>query len=140
MESSFIRSTEILGLDPDTDMPDHNRIVNVAAAFYQDPELPKGSGNLCFVCPFCHEVHFHGAGNALMEGGRKPAFGAYNGTRERHCNPNRLATNKVHSMAVYKRLVPGWKFRLIEVEDFTRAGNFPKEIHNQLTSRKGRNY
>ena len=138
MKSNFIRSTEILALEPDTDMPEHTRIVNVAAAFYQDPELPRGSGNLCFVCPFCHEVHFHGAGNALL-GGVKPVFGAYNGTRATHCDPSKLAMDKVYTKGVFKHLVPGWQFRLTEVEDFARAGNFPARISKHLTSRKGRN-
>ena len=140
MKLRFIRSTEILALEPDTDMPDHTKIVKVAAAFYQDPELPQGSGNLCFVCPFCHEIHYHGAGNALHPGSVKPAFGAYNGTRGKHCDPSKLKLNQVHSMSIFKWLSPGWSFRLTEVEEPDRAGSFPVRIRKHLTSRKGKNY
>jgi hypothetical protein len=63
MKNTLTRPAEILGLETDS-ATGLIKTVKVAAAFRQDPELPKNSGNLIFRCPFCHAICQHGAGNA----------------------------------------------------------------------------
>lgn len=117
------------------------KVVRVAAAFWQDPELPKGSGNLCFVCPFCRAINMHSAGNANFPNSRKPVFGAYDGSRTPHCGCQDMTSSSASracSQKVYCQLAPGWQFHLTEVEDATRAGEFPVNVQRHLTSRKVR--
>lgn len=127
-----IRHAEILQLFPDRILPNGKdgaliATVTVAAAFMQIHDARRGKGQLVFVCPFCGCTHFHGAGGLR--------FGDGDGHREKHCICRAPAYLRHDTQDIARRLCPGWNFNLVEVEDFHRAGEFPRGILKHLANR-----
>lgn len=100
--------------------------VTVAAAFMQADERHPGKGQLCYVCPFCGCIHFHGTGKA---------YGSGDGSRVPHCTcePEHCRQD---AQALLKTLSPNWQIVLHEVESPYRAGDFPTELSVHLRNRK----
>ena len=126
-----IRHAEILKLEPEQSPPTPGNPlignVTVAAAFMQADGYRHGKGQLVFVCPFCGCTHFHGSGGLN--------FGDGDGHRSKHCICRAPAYLRHDTQDIAKRLCPGWGFNLVEVEDFHRAGDFPKSILKHLVNR-----
>lgn len=108
-----VRPAEVLAHGPEG--------IAVAAAFLQSERRPN-AGQLCFVCPLCSTVHFHGTG---------PGFGGGDGPRAGHCS------GKYYRMDAQRLYQPGKYpyFILQEVEDPRRAGAFPREVSRHIVSR-----
>lgn len=122
------RPAEILGYEMDDKDPALIRGVKVATAFLQRPYRLTGRGSLEFVCPFCGKTHSHGAGGLN--------FGDGDGHRVPHCDLRGRASTVKDAQSTTLPLSPYWEFILEEVEDFSRAGEFPRRLHRLLTSRK----
>jgi len=99
------RPAEILGFEVLGDAP----CFNIACYRVNHPgpkSDPLYEGQLAFVCPFCGDVHFHGAvGSRLGDG---------NGNRSPHC--------------LTRSLLNKYGYNLVEQEDPYAAGDLPKRL------------
>lgn len=122
-----IRAAEILDTEIIQDKKtgeDRIKTVFVACAFM--PNANGQFGKLVFICPFCGCLHTHGC--------RGQKFGDGNGDREPHCHCDIPAYFRLNSQKYGLMLDPDWQFNLVETEDFTRAGDFPKQIAKDISS------
>lgn len=103
------------------------RIKTVFVACAYLPNEKRQGGQVVFICPFCGCLHAHGCG------GEK--FGDGNGDREPHCHCDIPAYYRLNSQKYGLSLDPDWHFNLVETEDFTRAGDFPKNIAKDILNR-----
>lgn len=132
-----IRHTEILYLETeknfinphDFPLPENLKIkvVHIAAAFKTPKDEKSGIGQLVFICPFCGCIHYHGAVSKN--------FGDGNGHRAPHCTRVIPAFFRKDRQELGKYLDYSWEFSLVEVEDFRRAGDFPKYLAKNLANR-----
>ena len=95
--------------------------LQIAVAFLQWTNYPPGHGELAFRCPFCRTIHYHHAG--------KPVLGIRNGLHIPHCHDPAFG---IRSVALHKQLAQSWFFDFVEVQDYRRAGPFPRNLHPDL--------
>ena len=122
-----VRHAEILELIPDDNNEDLIRTIKVAVAFMQDKDKRRGRGDLCFVCPLCSEIHYHGAVSN--------SFGSGGGNRGPHCTCYDPTCFRHDTRHIAQRLSRHWDFELVEVKDIRRAGDFPPEDKALLSVR-----
>lgn len=125
-----IRAAEILNCEfreyEDSYKPKIN-VVRVAAAFLPPEDRRRGSGQVVFVCPFCGDIHYHGAD------GKK--FGDGDGDRVPHCLCTSPAYYRLNTQKFASLLAPNWHFYLEETDNFKRAGDFPSYFARHLVNR-----
>jgi hypothetical protein len=99
------RPAEILGFEVILDTP----CFNIACYRVNHPTLdddPHYEGQLAFVCPFCGDVHVHGAVG--------PGLGDGDGNRSPHC--------------LTRSLLNKGGYNLVEQEHHHAAGDLPKRL------------
>lgn len=132
IKKTIIRPSRILAKERD---PATGKIskIHIAAGFLLPVFPPQAQGesvgNLTFLCPFCGNLHFHGAGIG--------PFGDGDGERVPHCldheNP---AFMRRDIRALAKQLAPHWQFYLVETEFFDMLGDMPPAVKNRLSIRQ----
>lgn len=125
-----IRAAEILGTEIVQDKEtgeERIKTVFVACAFMRSKDNPQSKGKVVFICPFCGCLHSHGCG------GEK--FGDGDGDRVPHCRCDIPAYYRLNSQKYGLMLAQNWHFNLVETDDFTRAGDFPKKIAKDILTR-----
>lgn len=103
------------------------KTINIAATF-----LPRrrnaSEGQLCFVCPICGNVHFHGSDKG---------FGGGNGDRIPHCfGEHAKDFPRLDNAAIAAQLCENWHYNLIEVSDIALAGDMPPDLASEIASRR----
>lgn len=129
-QKKILRPSKILGLEKDTD--GKIKVVHIAAGWIRPP-FDMGNrenyGQLTFLCPFCGNLHFHGAGG--------PYFGDGDGDRIPHCldheNP---AFMRRDIQPLASQLAETWRISLTETEHFDLLGDMPAIIKKRLGHRK----
>lgn len=124
-----IKAAEILDTETiqDKETGDERiKTVFVACAFMRSSDKGQ-NGQVIFICPFCGCLHAHGCGSEK--------FGDGDGYREPHCHCDIPAYYRINFQKYGIKLDPNWLFYLVETDDFTRAGDFPKHIAKYIINR-----
>lgn len=103
------------------------KCVHIAVAYIPPEDRRYGSGQVVFICPFCGDMHSHGCD------GEK--FGDGDGWRIPHCSCEIPAFYRINFQKYGLQLAPCWQFNLVETEDVTLAGAFPRQIAKDIVNR-----